>query len=77
MASPLQLAPASWQSQRKAAHQQTRPSREQPLEAPQLERPTELLNKKQKGLPIAAAKKTTPDDVVNLMDALRASDGSL
>ena len=34
---------------------------------------TELLNKKQKGLPIVAAKKTTPDNVVNLMDALRAS----
>ena len=34
---------------------------------------TELLNKKQKGLPIVAAKKATPDNVVNLMDALRAS----
>ena len=34
---------------------------------------TELLNKKQKGLPIVAAKKTTPDNVVNLTDALRAS----
>jgi DNA end-binding protein Ku len=34
---------------------------------------TELLNKKQKGLPIVAAKKTAPDNVVNLMDALRAS----
>jgi DNA end-binding protein Ku len=33
----------------------------------------ELLAKKQKGLPIAAAKKSTPDNVVNLMDALRAS----
>ena len=36
---------------------------------------TELLTKKQKGLPITAAKKTTPDNVVNLMDALRASIG--
>jgi DNA end-binding protein Ku len=34
---------------------------------------TELLNKKQKGRPIVAAKKATPDNVVNLMDALRAS----
>ena len=34
---------------------------------------TELLNKKQKGLPIVAARKATPDNVVNLMDALRAS----
>src|SRR6266576_1423473 len=34
---------------------------------------TELLAKKQKGLPIAAAKKPTPGNVVNLMDALRAS----
>jgi DNA end-binding protein Ku len=33
----------------------------------------ELLAKKQKGLPIAAAKKPAPDNVVNLMDALRAS----
>src|SRR3954454_4856040 len=33
----------------------------------------ELLAKKQKGLPIAAAKKSAPDNVVNLMDALRAS----
>jgi DNA end-binding protein Ku len=32
----------------------------------------ELLAKKQKGLP-AAAKKSAPDNVVNLMDALRAS----
>ena len=34
---------------------------------------TELLNKKQKGLPIVATKKATPDNVVNLMDALRSS----
>jgi DNA end-binding protein Ku len=33
----------------------------------------ELLAKKQKGQPIAAAKKTAPGNVVNLMDALRAS----
>ena len=33
----------------------------------------ELLAKKQKGLPIAAAKKAPPSNVVNLMDALRAS----
>jgi DNA end-binding protein Ku len=33
----------------------------------------ELLEKKQKGQPIAAAKKTTPSNVYNLMDALRAS----
>ena len=36
---------------------------------------TELLTKKQKGLPITAAKKSAPDNVVNLMDALRASIG--
>ena len=36
---------------------------------------TELLAKKQKGLPITAAKKPAPDNVVNLMDALRASIG--
>jgi len=35
-----------------------------------------LLEKKQRGLPIAAAKKATPSNVVNLMDALRASIGS-
>ena len=34
---------------------------------------TELLNKKQKGVPITAAKKQAPSNVVNLMDALRAS----
>ena len=34
---------------------------------------TELLNKKQKGQPIAAVKKQAPSNVVNLMDALRAS----
>ena len=34
---------------------------------------TELLAQKQKGLPIAATKKPAPDNVVNLMDALRAS----
>jgi DNA end-binding protein Ku len=33
----------------------------------------ELLEKKQKGQPIAAAKKTAPNNVFNLMDALRAS----
>jgi DNA end-binding protein Ku len=33
----------------------------------------ELLAKKQKGQPIAAARKATPSNVVNLMDALRAS----
>ena len=36
----------------------------------------ELLAKKQKGQPIAAAKKAAPGNVVNLMDALRASLGS-
>jgi DNA end-binding protein Ku len=36
---------------------------------------SELLAKKQNGLPITAAKKTAPDNVVNLMDALRASIG--
>jgi DNA end-binding protein Ku len=36
---------------------------------------TELLNKKQKGVPITAAKKQAPSNVVNLMDALRASIG--
>jgi DNA end-binding protein Ku len=36
---------------------------------------SELLEKKQKGLPITAAKKPAPDNVVNLMDALRASIG--
>src|SRR3954467_9654659 len=33
----------------------------------------ELLDKKQKGLPIAAAKKATPSNVVDLMSALKAS----
>jgi DNA end-binding protein Ku len=33
----------------------------------------ELLAKKQKGQPIAAAKKAAPNNVVNLVDALRAS----
>jgi DNA end-binding protein Ku len=33
----------------------------------------ELLAKKQKGLPIAHAQKRAPDNVINLMDALRAS----
>ena len=33
----------------------------------------ELLAKKQKGQPIAAAKKAAPSNVVNLIDALRAS----
>jgi DNA end-binding protein Ku len=33
----------------------------------------ELLAKKQKGQPIAAARKASPSNVVNLMDALRAS----
>jgi DNA end-binding protein Ku len=36
---------------------------------------TELLNKKQTGVPITAAKKQAPSNVVNLMDALRASIG--
>ena len=36
---------------------------------------TELLNKKQKGVPITAAKKQAPSNVVNLMGALRASIG--
>ena len=36
---------------------------------------SELLAKKQKGLPIVGAKKPVPDNVVNLMDALRASIG--
>jgi len=36
---------------------------------------TELLNKKQTGVPITAAKKQVPSNVVNLMDALRASIG--
>ena len=33
----------------------------------------ELLAKKQKGQPLAAARKAVPSNVVNLMDALRAS----
>ena len=33
----------------------------------------ELLEKKRKGLPIGPAQKRAPDNVVNLMDALRAS----
>jgi DNA end-binding protein Ku len=33
----------------------------------------ELLNKKQKGLPIVAAKKVTPSNVIDLMSALKAS----
>lgn len=33
----------------------------------------ELLAKKQKGLPIDQAQKRAPDNVINLMDALRAS----
>src|SRR3954466_8796893 len=33
----------------------------------------ELLDKKQKGQPVTAAKKDSPSNVVNLMDALRAS----
>jgi transposase len=36
MASPLQLAPASWQYRIDATHQQTRSNQEQPLEAPHL-----------------------------------------
>jgi DNA end-binding protein Ku len=36
---------------------------------------TELLSKKQKGVPLTAAKKPAPSNVVNLMDALRASIG--
>src|SRR3954463_5202066 len=34
---------------------------------------TELLEKKQKGLPIVSRRKDSPSNVVNLMDALRAS----
>jgi DNA end-binding protein Ku len=33
----------------------------------------EILEKKQKGMPIAASKKASPSNVYNLMDALRAS----
>jgi DNA end-binding protein Ku len=33
----------------------------------------ELLNKKQKGQPIAAAKKSVPSNVYNLMDALKSN----
>ncbi|MBR1152817.1 hypothetical protein [Bradyrhizobium sp. JYMT SZCCT0428] len=33
----------------------------------------ELLEKKQKGLPITASKKAAPNNVFNLMDALTAS----
>ena len=36
---------------------------------------SELLAKKQKGLPITAARKPAPDNVIDLMDALRASIG--
>jgi DNA end-binding protein Ku len=36
---------------------------------------TELLSKKQKGVPLPAAKKPVPGNVVNLLDALRASIG--
>jgi DNA end-binding protein Ku len=36
---------------------------------------TELLNKKQKGVPLTAAKKAAPSNVVDLMEALRASIG--
>jgi DNA end-binding protein Ku len=36
---------------------------------------TELLNKKQKGVPLTAARKAAPSNVVNLMEALRASIG--
>lgn len=35
----------------------------------------DLLAKKQKGVPLPAAKKPVPGNVVNLMDALRASIG--
>ena len=35
----------------------------------------ELLSKKQKGVPLTAAKKAAPSNVVNLMEALRASIG--
>src|SRR5665213_2349308 len=37
---PLQLASPAWQNRRLAAYQQTRSSREQPVEAPQRERLT-------------------------------------
>ena len=36
LAPSLQLAPSPWQYRRQTAHQQTRPNREQPVEAPQL-----------------------------------------
>jgi DNA end-binding protein Ku len=36
---------------------------------------TELLNKKQKGVPLTAARKAAPSNVVDLMEALRASIG--
>jgi DNA end-binding protein Ku len=36
---------------------------------------SELLSKKQKGVPLTSAKKPAPSNVVNLMDALRASIG--
>ena len=36
---------------------------------------TDLLSKKQKGIALPAAKKAAPSNVVNLMDALRASLG--
>ena len=36
---------------------------------------SDLLSKKQKGIPLAAARKQAPSNVVNLMDALRASLG--
>ena len=39
LAPSLQLAPSPWQYRRQTAHQQTRPNREQPVEAPQLEHP--------------------------------------
>jgi hypothetical protein len=37
LASPLQLASTPWRHRIKTAHQQTRPNRGQPLEAPQLD----------------------------------------
>jgi NADP-dependent 3-hydroxy acid dehydrogenase YdfG len=72
MAPPLQLAWASWQYRVKASRQQTRPSREQPVEAPHDSNVEGMLFKVQKALPFlndgasiiltgsAAATKGTP-----------------
>ena len=45
LAAPLQLAPSPWQYRCQTAHQQTRSNREQPVEAPQLERNPFRLNR--------------------------------